>query len=307
MPKIATINPNTGAKLGDTTFQGRTIQVKTNANPTYLNSYNQTPPSGEPAQIGSVPPQEGHLLKGDEITPEAKSLDPVHEALAKKESALRARERDFQAREAAFKAREAELDAAKAFKDRLKSSPLDVLNELGVTYDQLVEQAVNYPDQTTRTLQAKLDAIEAKQKSFDEESKKAQDSQREAAVKQIRFDVQDLIEADPEFETIKHTGSIDDVVDLIVKTFDETGRMMGSDQAAKLVENELLEEAIKISQLAKVKARNKPELSPELVATSKQQSRQPATTLTNSMTSKRPMTARERAISVFNEGLKRKP
>lgn len=302
MPKIATVNPMTGAKIGDTQFQGRTVKVKTQANPTYLNSYDEVAlPQAERQQY--PPTSEGQIAKSEESSG-VKPLDPQHEALAKKESAIRARERDLQAKEAAIEARiKASIEEAlNQFKGRLKKQPLDVLNEEGLTYDQLVQQAVEMADpnyQTTRTIQQKLETIEANQKRFEEDSKKSADSQREAAVKQITYDVQELIESDLSFETIKATDSVSDVVELMTRTFDETGKLLRPDEAAKMVEDELFAEAIKIAGLSKVREKFKPELTPELVKGSKSQAPQQATTLTNQMTSKRPMTARERAIARF--------
>lgn len=302
MPKIATINPMTGSKIGDAQFQGRTVKVVTNKSPTYLNSYDEKPLPQ--AERQDHPPTSDNQIHKNEEGAEAKPLDPHHEALAKKESAIRAREREIQAKEAAIeeKIKASVAEALKQYKARLKSSPLDVLNDEGLTYDQLVEQAVQMADpnyQSTRKISEKLETIEANQKRFEEESKKSADAQRDAAVRQITHDVTELIDADPSFETIKATGSVSDVVELITKTFDETGKLMSVDAAAKLVEDELFEEAIKIANLTKVKEKLKPQLSPELVQTTKSQTSQPATTLTNQMTSKRPMSARERAIARF--------
>lgn len=299
MPKIATIDPQTGGKIGNAQFQGRTVKVKTNANPTYLNSYNETElPQAERQDY--PPTSEGQLPKTED-KPEAKQLDPQHEALAKKESAIRAREREIQAKEAALeeRVRQAVEEALGKYRGRLKQSPLDVLNEEGLTYDQLVDQAINAPDPAARNIQQKLIEIEANQKRFEEESRKAADSQREGAIKQIRYDVQELVESDVAYETIKATESIDDVVELITRTFDKEGKLLTVDQASKMVEDELLEEAIKIASLSKVKAKLAPTLTPELVQNSKQQSPKQATTLTNDMSSKRPMTSRERAIAAF--------
>lgn len=287
MPKIAMIDTKSGAKTTDSQHAGRVIKAKTNLNPTIIE---QTQPQGQP----NTP----------EASSEVKPLDPHHEALAKKESAIRAREREIQAKEAALDARvkQAVEDALTQYRGRLKSAPLDVLNDEGLTYDQLVEQAVQQADpnyQTTRAIQQKLETIEANQKRLEEESKKSADSQREAAVKQISYDVQELIDNDASFETIKATGSSSDVVELITRTFDETGKLLSVDTAAKMVEDELFQEAIKIANLTKVKEKLKPELTPELVKGSKPQAQQQATTLTNQMTSKKPMTARERAIARF--------
>lgn len=302
MPKIATINPMSGAKIGDAQFQGRTVKVKTNNNPTYLNSYEEKElPQAE--RQDHPPKTEGQINKPEESV-EAKPLDPQHEALARKESALRARERDIQAKEAAVEERiKAEIaESLRQYKARLKTAPLDVLHEEGLTYDQLVEQAVSQADpnyQTARAVQQRLETIEANQKKLSEDSQNSAKAQRDAAVKQITFDAQDLIDQDPSYETIKATNSTEDVVNLITRTFDESGKLLSVDQAAKMVEEELFQEAIRIAGLAKVQAQLKPKLTPELVTNAKQQPPQQATTLTNSMASKRPMTSRERAIARF--------
>lgn len=293
MPKINTIDAKTGLKTGSLSEQsgGRVITAKTNSNPTQINvtpKVEELQPQGQPNK--------------SEASPEVKQLSPQHEALAKKESTLRAREREFQAKEAALESRikQAVEDALGQYKGRLKQAPLDVLNEEGLTYDQLVEQAVNAPDPTTRAIQQKIDSIEANQKKFVEDSTKAAQAQREAAIKQIKYDVQELIETDTSFETIKATESTEDVVNLITRTFDESGKLLTVDQAAKMVEDELFEEAIKIANLSKVKSKLTPGLTPELVKETKQQEPvKQATTLTNKMSSSRPMTARERAIARF--------
>lgn len=270
------------------------IKAKTNFNPTQKP---QTMTSVEDLPKTSTPEGQPNTI---EASPEAKQLDPQHDALAKKESALRAREREFQAKETALEARikTAIDEALSQYKGRLKKSPLDVLNEEGLTYDQLVEQAVNMPDPATRAIQQKLEALEANQKQQVEDAKKAADGQRQAAINQIRHDTSELIESDPQFETIKSTGSVDDVVELITRTFDESGKLLTVEQAANMVENELFEEAVKIASLGKVRAKLAPQLTPEIIQEAKKE-KQPATTLTNNMSSKRPMTSRERAIAVF--------
>lgn len=285
MPKIIAIDAKTGQPSG-AIETGRHIKAKTQTMSTQL-----VPETAQP-QI------EGQPAKDVGSSPEAKPLDPKYEALAKKESAIRTREKEFQAREASFKEKEAKLAAAEAFQERLRQNPLDVLNEIGVTYDQLVEQAVNGPDQKTRDIQKKLDAIEAAQKKQSEDIQNSAKAQRDSAINQIRNDAKDLVETSTEFETIKATESAEDVVELITRTFDETGKLLTVEDAAKMVEEELFAEAIRIANIGKVKAK----LTPAVVEASKQQSgqqQQKMTTLTNNMTSTRPMTARERAIARF--------
>lgn len=288
MPKIQAIDSKTGNPSGEINM-GRSIKAHTQ-------TPNQDPPT-------TATPIEGQTNKPVGSDPEATPIDPKFEALAKQQAVFRTKEREFQAKEAALEARvKAAVDEAlNGYKGRLKKAPLDVLNEEGLTYDQLVEQAVNAPDPATRAIQDKLQSIEERQNKLAEDAQNSAKSQRDAAVKQIRYDVSDLIETDTQFETIKATGSTDDVVELITRTFDETGKLMTVEQAAQKVEEELFEEAKKIAGLAKVKASFKPELTPETLQQAKQQSgqKQSMTTLTNNMTSTRPLSARERAIKRF--------
>lgn len=286
MPKITTIDPKSSSNG---------LQIKAKTQPTPFAPKVESKPA----------PTEGQSPITETKT-EAIPLDPQHEALAKKESALRARERDYQAKEAALDARvKAAVDEALGqYRAKLKSNTLDVLNDdVGLTYDQLVEQAVNQPDPTTRAINQKLESIEKKQSKFEEDSQNAAKAQRDAAIKQLKYDASELVESDPEFETIKGANAVDDVVDEIVRYFDETGHVMTVEQAARKIENELLEDAVRIASLKKVQARLKPELTPEMVSQSKPQDMKQATTLTNTMSSSKPMSARERAIAVM-EGRK---
>lgn len=272
-----------------------TLKAKTNANPSSMREQH-APPTEMPASKD----QPGQSETGEAKASEAQPLPPQYEALAKKESALRTRETEFKAREAALESRiqEAVNKALGDYRAKLKQAPLDVLNEEGLTYDQLVEQAVNAPDPKTRALEQKVQSIENNQKKLEEDTRKAADQQRQAAITQIRYDVKDHVDSDPELETIKGVDAYEDVVDLITRTFDESGKLLTVEHASKLVEAELFEEAVKIASLGKVKAKLQPTLTPELVKQAAGSKPQP-TTLTNDMTSKRPMSARDRAIARF--------
>lgn len=294
MPKVTAIDAKTGQPQGEVRM-GRSIKATTQT------QHAITIPEGK---VEGQPPQavEGQPNKAEGSNTAATPLDPKFEALAKKEAAFRIKERDFHAREAALKDREAKTGTEVISKADLLNNPLEILNSLGVTYDDLVQQAVNMPDPATREIKNELKTIREAQAKLADDAQKSAQSQYEAAVKQIRYDVADLIDADPQFETIKNTESSEDVVELITKTFNETGKLLTVDSAAKLVEDELFAEALRISNLGKVQAHNKPKLTPEVVNQAKQQGsnmQQQMTTLTNNMSSSRPLSPRERAIKRF--------
>lgn len=267
----------------------------------------QTPVTPEPAKtVTAAPVTTGQPDSSEGTESEAsKLLSPEHSALARKEKAIRDREKDVQAKEAAIDARiKAAIDEALGgYKTRLKSSPLDVLNEEGLTYDQLVEQAVNQPDPETRNLQSKLSQLEQTVTKQQEDIQNREKAQRDSAINQIRHNVKSLVDTDESYETIKGTENYEDVVSKIVETFDTSGILMSVEEAAKQVEEELFQEAVKISSLGKVSKHMQAKLTPQLV---EDQTKQPSTqqpqikTLTNSMTNTKPMTARERALARFH-------
>lgn len=264
-------------------------------------------------------------------TPEDPTLSRQFAVLAKQERALRIKvqqqEQALKDREAAIKAKEdaytsKDQEYAQKYiqKDFLKNNPLQALAEAEVSYDELTQQILNSSTQqdprllaTISKLEAKIQQMEKKVEESNTSQKTAQDQQYQAAIKQIKADVNSLVEKDPNFETIKATKSQKDVVDLIVKTYEEDGTLLSVEEAAEEVENYILEEAIKLSQLSKVmkKAQKADSPSTPTPAPAATQTAQPKAqtaptmkTLTNAAASTRPLTVRERAILAFKGELK---
>lgn len=253
--------------------------------------------------------------------PEVKEEDTLssrYALIARREKAIRAKDLELKARESAIKAKEAPAPAAPLdptkyiSKDRISEDPFSVLSELGISYDKLVELAVNAPkpeevaqQQAFKKLEAEIkslkDAQDGAKKNFDEVQKRNYDQ----AVNQIRVETRSLINNNPDFETIKETGSGEDVVDLIKQTFDKDGILLTVEEAAKEVEEHLIEEAMKISRIKKIQQRlsaAKPAAPKQETTVNKQT--QPTKTLTNAIGGSRQLSARERAIAAFKGELK---
>lgn len=248
--------------------------------------------------------------------------------LARQERAIRMKaqqqEQAYKAREQALAAREAELQAqADQYKtgyisrDQLKADPFSVLNENGLTYEQLTEQLLNQTprdprmDATISKLEAKIRDLEAKTEDTGKQYRQQQADAYTAAVKQIESDTRTLVQNNPEFETIKATNSVKDVVELITQTYDKDGILLTVEEAAQEVENYLMEEAMKLTQIGKIKSRMAQNLaSSGQTATSKpagtqvKQPQQQMKTLTNAASSSRQLSARERALLAFKGELK---
>jgi hypothetical protein len=240
--------------------------------------------------------------------------------LARQERQLRAKIQQaniqFKQREADLKAREAALqqptapDLSKYIpRERLQTDPLSVLEEAQVSWDELSQQVVNRQPTDPRVMNTiqQLKAQIAELKQANEKSavtyQEQQQQQYQAAVKQIKADVHQLVQTDPEFETVKAMNATKDVVELIEKTYAKDGVVLSVEEATKAVEDYLVEEAMKVTQLDKIKKRmaasNASKPKPEEKTQPIQQTQQ-MKTLTNATSGAKKISARERAIARAN-------
>ena len=283
-----------------------------------------------PSRPEETPVMEAEGSEVEAPKAEVKSEDPLssqYALLARREKALRAKaqqqEQTIRAREEALKAREAEIAAKDAdyqsnyiSKQKLKANTWEALNDAQVSYDELTQQILDNQtplDPRTQNLMSKMEAkiakLEAELESGKKGAQEQQDQAYKAAVAQIQTDVRNLVNSDPEFETIRATGSVKDVVELIEMTYKEEGRLLSTEEAAKLVEDHLLEEIAKLTRIEKVKQRfnSKPAAQSQIQAQTPAkptQQTQTMKTLTNATSSSRQLSAKERAILAFKGELK---
>lgn len=290
-----------------------------------------------------MPPVEPSAIPEAPVTQDPSSTAPVDPAakpqdasvaermsqFARREKMLRARQRDLDtrlkdidAREQALKTQNSQYDPSKTWidKDSLVSDPIGTLGTYGLNQEQLTQMLLNSPDltqQQIRQLQTQIKSLTEAQTKQSEQLKQGQEESYNQAIKQIKNEVKMMVDGNDEFETIKAMGAQDSVVELIKQTFDTEGYLMTNEEAAKEVENYLIEEAFKFTELKKIKARLSP--PPEVKADIKPQaqpqnnsqykvttkapippSQVQTPTLSNEMKSaSKPLSARERAILAF--------
>lgn len=268
----------------------------------------EPPPSGMPAvntaaqqvvKEEAAPQVDSSVEKSNEPEATSEPVNPQLALLAKQERAIRKARQDLKVQQDALKAKEATMVSIEA----LKSDPLRVLSELGVTYDNLTEQQLSQinPDPNQQLLN-KIAELESRLASVDEQFTKRDTQAYEAAVNQIRSDVKLLVDSDPTFETISATGETETVVELIQKVFDKEGTILSVEEAARLVEDKLLErkleEVKRLTALSKIKSKLGSPAEPVTEANEAQQLA-PQTTLSHANSVSRPLSARERAILAF--------
>jgi hypothetical protein len=256
-------------------------------------------------------------------------LSTQYAILARKEKALRAKqqaqEQAIRQREAQIAAREeaiklqaeqqrAEYESKYIPRDRITKDPLNVLAELGLSSDQITQLALNAPSQQDIAYKTEIESLKAEIRALRDETngvkKNFEDQNTQSyqqALNQIEREARDLVKNDPYFESIRATGQVREVRDLIEKTFKEDGYVMDVEQAAKLVEDELSERFYRYSnKISKVRNRfgSKSEPVAKEAATQASQPKPQSKTLTNAQSSTRSLTAKERAVLAFRGELK---
>ncbi len=262
-------------------------------------------PPVEPATVETPAPETP--------APAEEKISPKLLALAKKEKMQRERERQIAEREAKIKEQEELYQKQYIAKDKLNKDPLTVLEELGITRDKLAELILNGPaqvDPVISTLQNELSQLKTQLTETEKRQQEQQAKAYENAVAQIRNEATQLIESNPDFETIKETGNVEAVVELIKKTFEEDNTLLTVEEAAKQIEEILVEEGLKYAGLNKIKAKLTPQEALAEAIEAKAQTKevkpsgkpqqQQLKTLTNAVASSgKPLSARERAILAF--------
>jgi hypothetical protein len=234
------------------------------------------------------------------------ALSPHFAALARKERQFRRTQQEFEAAKAAWTKQQGDYIP----KSSLQTDPLKALADAGISYDRLVELQLGQPaEDPTALLKQEIDELKAQLAGTKTEWKTAEEQRdlqaRAQAVNAIKQDVELLVSADPVYETIKATNSEQEVVDLITTVFDKEGKMLSIEEAAKLVEDELVERTAeqirRYSALNKIKSKLEPAPSEEIApqAPIQRQHPQQHKTLTNAQSVQRPLAVRERAIQAF--------
>ncbi len=209
----------------------RTIKMKTQVSP------DRPPEAVETQNIGENTEIETPTGAADDSRP----IDPQLAAIA------RAR-RAFQQEKAAFDAEKAELLKAtpslskEDLYSQLKSNPLGVLGEAGVSYDDLTQAILNGSTHNPEIaqLQAKIEALE---KGFDTKLTEREQAAETQALLEMRREAQRILTSpDAPFRMVKSREGLNNAIELIKRQYEETREVIPVDEALDLVEKAMVEE-----------------------------------------------------------------
>jgi hypothetical protein len=264
------------------------------------------PPPGAPSVDVQQPTPE--IPRGSSSEEQAKTepedtrpLSPQFAALARQRRALQVRERELQAREKAIS--EAPPKGAEDLKARLKSEPLSVLQEAGVTYDQLTEAILANQNAPLDVNKLKEELRATLKKEF-EETLSSRDTQQEKEVFTAMRREADQLAASDSYELVRETSSVPVVMELIRREWKQNGVVLDVSEAMALVEEDLESEALKVATLKKMRAKLQPQQAPAAPAPkpAAPAAPQPMRTLTNRDTTTAPLSRRDRALQAFYGG-----
>lgn len=215
-------------------------------------------------------------------------VSPKIAALARREAALQGEKRQLEAQRQAIAAEREQIrkDAQAEIRARIKTDPITLLGEEGLTVDQMIDLQAKQPTAEAQ----KLTALEQRMAKQDEDRAAEQKRNYEAARTQVLSDVKEIVNSGPEFEIMKALGIEEEALKRIEETYKTKSIIPDYATVCKEIEAEYLPLAVEIAKLASVqKAMNPPaapteEVVPPAATAAKPQvtEKQPAmTTLSN--------------------------
>lgn len=271
----------------------RRIKMRTNASPErfteVLEAQSQVAPQATEQTQSAISDTTEQVNATVEAT---QPLSPQFAALAKQRRALQVKEREIADREKALTAQPAN-DGSTDVIARLKSDPLSVLQEHGVTYDQLTQAIIANQSGASPELQALKAEIKALKEGVDKNFTERDSAAEQQVLAEMRREAEQLAKEGDAFEMVRETQSLEDVMTLIHRTYKETGEVLDVSEAMQLVEDELINESLKIANIKKVQGR----LTAPPASQPSQQQQRTMKTLTNRDTATVPMDRKARALA----------
>jgi hypothetical protein len=283
----------------------RTIKMRTNVSPDRDELLGETTPNVENPVATATDPAIAPPDTGGQVEPTVEAtqpLSPQFAALAKQRRALQVKERELADREAALKSQPAQ--AGEDWVAKLKSQPLSVLKEHGVTYDQLTdailaEQSGRDPEVALlkQEIQTLKEGLETK---FTERDKQAE----QQVLADMTREAEELVKTGDEYEMVRRSGSARKAIELIERTWRKTGEVLDVQEALALVEDKLITDALKLAEADKVRKRLLAAQTPQAPAQRPPAPERQMRTLTNRDNAAPVLSRRARALLAFRGQLK---
>jgi len=196
------------------------------------------------------------------VVEETKPLSPQFAALAKAKRALQVKERELAQREEALKS----APAGEDWKANLKANPLSVLQDAGVTYEQLTEAILNSQNAPIDPNKLRSELKEELKKELLNEFGTRDQQAEQQVLSEMKREVLGLTSEGDDYQAIREAKAEQQVVNLVHRVWQKgwpdkgypPGYVMDVTEAAQYVEDQLIEEALPFAKLKKVQSRLTP-------------------------------------------------
>jgi hypothetical protein len=266
------------------------IKMRTNVSPDRFDAALQEALSTETGAKAdpSVPAQ---------VVEDTKPLSPHVAALAKERRAIQRERMELEAKRKELAAQPSTTGTDELVA-RLKAKPMSVLQEYGVTYDQLTEAILSNSDGINPEIQKLKEEIKALKEGVDKNFTDRDSASERQVLAEMQREATAMSASGDTFEMVREERAIPTVMKLIYKTYKDTGEVLDVSEAMSLVEDELLKDNLKRVKFKKIQSQLTP--APQPVQQRQNQMR----TLTNRDSSSVGLSRRERAILAMKGQLK---
>lgn len=249
---------------------------------------NATPGAAGPQELSTLDDNEDNTNATVEAT---QPLSPQLAAIAKQRRALQVKERELLDLKKELDAKSQGGDFIP--KSRLKSETLRVLEEAGVTYEDLTAAILeNQGNPEVRALEAKLKTLE---EGVDKRFTDNVTQEESRLYREVDRDAKNIIAARADdFELIQKMGRVPVAVEIWKREYKTSGEFPDIEGILKDVEDHCLEECQGFTKLKKIQG-----LFQQPAPQQPQQRGQVMRTLTNKDTASVPLDRRARALSAF--------
>lgn len=282
-------------------INARKIKMRTQVSPDRQNfPIDEIDSVAEIPQVGTQSATVDDSIETAQGSEETKPLSPQFAALAKQRRAIQVKEMELRDREKALEAKAA-TEGSGVDLARLKSEPLRVLEEAGVTYEQLTEAILNgQSNPSSHEIKALKAELEALKTGIDTKLTDRDTQAEEQVVAEMRRDAAQIVSTGDEFKYTRAMQKSGDAARLVHEHWKQTGEIWDVTHALTLVEAECKKDYEALSS----------RLTPaqeQAAAQQQQQMQRPQgmRTLTNRDTARPQMSRRERMLAAFSGTLKK--
>lgn len=185
---------------------------------------------------------------------ESVTLSPKLTAIARREQAQRQREIQFKQKEKELADRLAKADKFEAIQKKLEAKDYSAADELGLKYEEYTDHLVKRQEAKNPEAE-RVSKVEQELAQFKKEREEQTVRDYQANQSLWKQEISRVVNSSEDFSSIKELKAEDLVLQHINDSFEEDNIELSAEQAAKEIEEAILERAQKVASLTKLQKR----------------------------------------------------